>query len=124
MKPEAGPQDALPLLMEAVVGAAIGALVALVVSLVAKRRINIFQDLLLGAGGYIGGVAATPYIPWHRNTITYRVGNTIISSTTRHFQHPYRVAFVTALLLPVVFETVIYFMRKKAGSSRMPNARA
>ena len=116
MNPET--PNILPYLLEAVVGAAIGAFVAIAFSFVTKRRINFVPDLLLGAAGYLGGVAAVVRIPWHENTIVYRVGNTVVRSTTRHYQYPYRVAFVLAVLLPVLFEVIsLMIRRRKPGSS-------
>jgi len=105
----------LPYLLEAVVGAAIGTFVALAVSVLRKSPLNFVPDLLLGAIGYIGGAVATSYVPWHQNTITYRVGNTVFRSTMRHYQYPYRVAFALAVLLPLIFEAIRYFAgRRKA----------
>jgi hypothetical protein len=42
-------------------------------------------------------------IPW-QNTITYRVGNTMVTSTMNHYQHPNLLAYVAAGLLPVLNE--------------------
>jgi hypothetical protein len=113
MNPEQSP-DAFPFLLEAVVGASIGALIAIIASRFGKRPIKFFPDLLLGAVGYVGGVALTPHIPWHQNTIQYRVGAAVVRATSRHFQYPYRVGFVIAVLAPLLYEVARFFFEKKA----------
>ena len=105
-----------PFLLEAIVGAAIGAFLAVLASWWGKRATKFFQDVLLGAAGYLAGVAITPRIPWHQNTITYRMGDAVIRTTSRHFQYPYRVGFLMAVLFPLVYETIRFFVeRKKKG---------
>ena len=106
-------QNAFPILLEAVVGGAIGAFIAIVASFFGKRAMKFAPGLLLGVAGYIGGVALTPYIPWHLNTIEYRMGNAVIRSTSRHFQYPYRIGFALAVLLPLMFELIRLFFEKK-----------
>lgn len=112
MNPETGP-DTLPFLLEAVVGASIGALIAVLASLRGKRKMKFFPDILLGAAGYLAGVALTPRIPWHQNTIQYRIGDTVIRSTSRHIQYPYRIGFALAVLLPVIYELIRYFVERR-----------
>ncbi|HUA86744.1 MAG TPA: hypothetical protein VMB85_22965 [Bryobacteraceae bacterium] len=107
-------QNAFPILLEAVVGGAIGAFIAIAASLLGKRAIKFVPDLLLGVAGYLGGVALTPYLPWHLNTIEYRMGNAVIRSTSRHFQYPYRVGFAVAVLLPLIYELVRLFFERKS----------
>ena len=116
MNPDSPPQ-AMPYLLEAVIGLAIGAWIAVMVSFFTKRPLRLLYDMVLGAVGYVGGAAGTPYIPWHRNTITYRVGNTIVSSTTRHFQYPLRVAFALAVLLPALYELYRLFLKRSSTST-------
>jgi hypothetical protein len=119
MNPDSA-QNAFPILLEAVVGGAIGACIAIAASLLGKRAIKFFPNLLLGVAGYIGGVALTPHIPWHLNTIEYRMGNAVIRSTSRHFQYPYRIGFALAVLLPVIYELIRLFFERKAQKSKTP----
>ena len=112
MNPQTSP-DALPLLLEAVVGGSIGALIAIIASRLGKRPIKFFPDLLLGAAGFLGGVALTPYIPWHQNTIQYQIGGTVVRSTSRHFQYPYRIGIAIAVLLPLIYELIRLWIEKK-----------
>ncbi len=107
----------MPYLLEAVIGLAIGAWIAVMASFFTKRPLQLLQDMVLGAIGYAGGAIGTPYIPWHRNTITYRVGNTIINSTTKHFQYPLRVAFALAVLLPALYECYRLFLKRSSTST-------
>ncbi len=116
MNPEAPPQ-ALPYLLEAVIGLAIGAWISVMASFFFKKPQKLLQDMLLGVVGYVAGATASPLIPWHRNTITYRVGNTVISSTTRHFQYPLRVAFALAVLLPVAYECYRLVLKRSSTST-------
>jgi hypothetical protein len=116
MNPDSPPQ-AFPYLLEAVIGLAIGAWIAVGASYFAKRPMRLLQDMALGIIGYVGGAAGVPYIPWHRNTITYRVGNTVVSTTTRHFQYPLRVAFVLAVLLPALYEFYRLVLKRSSTST-------
>ena len=114
MNPDTGP-NLLPFLLEAVVGASIGAFIAVLASLRGKRAMKFFPDILLGAAGYLGGVLLTPRLPWHQNTIQYRIGDTVIRSTSRHFQYPYRIGFALAVLLPVIYELIRLVIEKRTG---------
>lgn len=116
MNPDSAP-GALPYLLQAVVGGAIGAFFAVLASFIGKRAMKFFPDILLGAGGYLGGVALTPYIPWHINTITYRIGDAVVRATSRHYQYPYRVAFVLAALLPLLYESIRLAMDRRKPAS-------
>jgi hypothetical protein len=122
MNPDTGP-SAFPLLLEAVVGGSVGALIAIVAAQFGKRAMKFFPDILLGIAGYIGGIYATPHIPWHQNTITYRIGNTVVRSTTRHYQYPYRIAFVVGALVPLIYELIRFVIEKRAGA-RTPAVRS
>jgi hypothetical protein len=114
MNPDTAP-SAFPYLLQAVVGGAIGAFIAVLASFFKKRPMKFFPDILLGAGGYLGGVALTPYLPWHLNTITYRIGGAVVRATSRHYQYPYRIAFALAALLPVLYELIrLIVERRKA----------
>lgn len=116
MNPDTAP-NAFPLLLEAVVGGSIGAFIAVVASLFGKRAMKFFPGILLGAAGFIAGVYATPHIPWHQNTIQYRMGETVVRSTSRHYQYPYRIGLAIAILLPLIYELIRLLMEKKTKVS-------
>lgn len=99
-------QNPVPYVLEAFIGICAGALVGLIVSLIFRKRTLVLADALLGALGFLGGAIGTNYVPWHRNTLTYRVGDAIVSTTKYRYQHPYRVALALAILLPAAFELV------------------
>ena len=104
MDPTTSSPDAMVYLLEGVVGLAIGAVIGLLVTLVTKRAGAILPDAILGIIGFVGGAVATARVPWQLNTVSKRVGDAIVSTTVRHYQHPYRVALMLAVLLPVLFE--------------------
>ena len=85
-------------------GISIGAVIGLLVILVTKRPTLILVDALLGAVGFVVGVVLTARVPFQMNTVTRKVGDAILSTTTRHYQHPYRAAVLLAVLLPVLYE--------------------
>jgi hypothetical protein len=108
------------LLIEACAGTAIGALTGLVASLALKlkiRGISTIKDGLLGALGFLVGFIGTPFVPWHQNTITYRVDNTVVTSTMNTYQHPGWVACAIAILLPLV--RAIYRYRSERAVARI-----
>ncbi len=96
--------DSTVYLLEAVVGVAIGAVIGLLTILVTKRPAPVLIDALLGAVGFIAGVVLTAKIPYQMNTVTRKVGDAIVSTTMRRYQHPYRAALLLAVLLPVLWE--------------------
>jgi len=49
---------------------------------------NVVVDGLLGSAGFSIGWFAVFLVPW-RNTITYYVDKTLVTSTMSHYQHPY-----------------------------------
>lgn len=65
--------------------------------------LNVVVDGVLGSAGFSIGWFTVLLIPW-RNTITYYVDRTVVTSTMSHYQHPYLVAFVAATTLPVVHQ--------------------
>jgi hypothetical protein len=91
-------------LLQAVVGVCVGAVIGLLVMLVTKRTTLVLLDAILGGAGFVAGSIATARIPWTPTTVTRRVGDAIVSTTVRHYQHPYRVALLASVLLPVLFE--------------------
>lgn len=102
------------LVIEACAGMAIGALTGLLASLALKRKNRgIVKDALLGALGFLVGFIGTPFVPWHQNTITYRVDSTVVTSTMNTFQHPGAAACALAILLPLV-RAIFRYRRERA----------
>jgi hypothetical protein len=108
---QAIPGSAQAYALEAVVGFAAGSFVAIAVSVFAKRQLRLLQCGLLGAIGFVGAVVGLTYLPWRVNTVSYRVGDTVMHTTKNRIQHPYEVAIVFAVLLPAIYE---FFRRKKS----------
>jgi hypothetical protein len=93
-------------LTAAIIGFAVGAVMGLLASSLLKlkvRFINVVADGILGSAGFSIGWFTVFLIPW-RNTITYYVDKTLVTSTMSHYQHPYLVAFVAATILPIVHQ--------------------
>src|SRR5579862_4566996 len=103
MDPTTSSPDAMVYFLEAVVGISIGAVIGLLVILVTKRATLLLVDAILGAVGFVGGAVGSAHIPWSMNTLTQRVGDAIVSTTVRHYQHPYRAALLLSVLLPVLW---------------------
>jgi hypothetical protein len=95
-----------PYLLEALVGICVGALTGMLLTLVWRRQAIILLDALLGATGFIGGVYAMEHIPWTPTTVSQRVGDAIVTTTRFHYQHPYRIGLVLAVVLPLIFEMI------------------
>jgi H+/Cl- antiporter ClcA len=85
-----------------VVGALIGVLASLLLGLKIQAR-DIVIDAILGALGFDIAWTIVLLIPW-RNTITYRVDHTVVTSTMSHYQHPDLLAYIAAMLFPVLHE--------------------
>lgn len=95
------------LIAYAFAGMAMGALTGLLASLMLKlkiRAIGIIKDGLLGSLGFLVGFVGAALVPWPRNTISYYVDHTLVTSTMNSYQHPDRVGFVAAILLPLLRE--------------------
>jgi len=86
------------LVIGSVVAAAEGYLLA--ITLKTGKR-SIWKDAPLGACGMIGGFLLVALIPFPTNTITYRLGETVVTETANWYQHPLYVAFALALSLPL-----------------------
>jgi hypothetical protein len=102
-------------LTAAFIGFAVGALSGISASLLLKLKIrfqNAVVDGILGSAGFSIGWFTVLSIPW-RNTITYYVDKTLVTSTMSHYQHPYLVAYVAAMLLPILGE-----LRRYRSSAR------
>lgn len=94
------------ILTAAFIGMAVGALTGLLASLMLRLKIrvrDIVLDGLLGSLGFPLALVGVLLIPW-RNTIAYHVGDTLVTSTMNHYQHADLVAYVAAMLLPILRE--------------------
>ncbi|HML15617.1 MAG TPA: hypothetical protein VK419_01275 [Bryobacteraceae bacterium] len=112
-------EAAWPIFLEAVVGLAVGALIGMLVRILRRQPMTgVLADAALGALGFVGGAVGSVLMPYKQNTVTYHVGNTIVRTTTRRYQHPYRAAFVLAIALPVVWELFRYFRSRRATVSK------
>ncbi len=98
-------------------GLGIGALTGGLVALIARNRPPaVLKDGLLGSVGFLTGFFVAALMPWHRNTITYRLdGGTIVTSTMNSYQHPERVAIIVAILLPLMSEL---YRRRKPNATK------
>ncbi len=100
---------------------AVGAVTGLVICLVFKlNKGGIFRDALIGGTGCVAGFFAVAIMPWPRNTIVYMIGQTTVTSTENSYQHPERVAFAAAVILPLLYE-LYRFVRSR---SKMAGSRA
>ena len=93
--------------LEVLVGASIGAIIGMFIDLVLKRGTRaVLIDALLGIVGFAGGATGSAYIRVAPKTTEYREGAMVIRTTVRHYQYPYRIAFVLAIFLPLLFELI------------------
>jgi len=87
----------------AVLGAVLASLEGLLFSFALNiSRRGVWKNAVLGALGMVGGFLACALVPWPYNTITYKVGDTVVTSTMSRFQHPYYIGFALALSFPLV----------------------
>jgi hypothetical protein len=94
------------LIVYAVAGLSIGAVVGCLSFLILKSKpLKIFKDACLGSLGFVLGFYGCVFMPWHRNTISYRLaGGTEVTSTADIYQHPDRIGIIFAILLPLLYE--------------------
>lgn len=112
-------RDAFLILLEAVVGMAIGSMIGILVRIFRKQPLTgVMVDGALGALGFVGGAIGSLLIPYKENTTTFRVGDAIVRTTTKRYQHPYQVAFVLAVAAPVLWELFRYFRSRRATVSK------
>ncbi len=90
----------------ALTGMAIGTLSGWLVSFATKcGRQGIIRDAFLGSFGFLAGFLGCISMPWPRNTILEHLeGGGTVATTMNRYQHPYRVATVVAVLLPLLHE--------------------
>lgn len=85
-----------------IVGTLTGLFASLFLRLKARPR-HIVVDGILGAIAFPLAFQPVLLIPW-RDTITYHVGDTIVTSTMETFQYPNLVAYTAAILPPILHE--------------------
>jgi H+/Cl- antiporter ClcA len=110
------------ILSAAFIGMIVGALTGFLASLILRLKIrfrDILTDGILGLLGFPLAFEVVLLIPW-RNTITYHVGDTLVTSTMNHYQHPDLVAYSTAILLPVLHELYRFKTTRNAGTPLSP----
>jgi hypothetical protein len=96
-----------------VIGTVVGILTGLFAALLLRLKVR-FQDVAID--GILGAIAfpltfvGVVLVPW-KNTI---VGDTLVTSTMKNYQHPDMVAYAVAILLPVLYE--LRRLKKRAQS--------
>jgi hypothetical protein len=91
------------ILSGAVIGLVVGALTGFFGCLLLRLKIrfrDVVTDGILGAIAFPLVFAGISIVPW-QNTITYHVGDTLVTSTMTSYQHPDLVAYTVAILLPL-----------------------
>lgn len=95
------------LVARAIVGSATGAVVAGLLFAIPgwTPKPKVSWDIALGAIGFVAGFVICVLVPFPTNTVYEALpsGGTV-ATTMNHYQHPYGVAFATAILLPTAFE--------------------
>ena len=94
----------VPLLENAGLGAGLGLLVGggLTLAWDMDSR-GLLLDAILGGIGFAGGVLLSATVRYE-NVNTVREGNTVIRTTTMHYQHPYFIGFLIAVVLVTLHE--------------------
>ena len=93
-------------ILYALAGMAIGAFGGWLVSFATKcGQQGIVRDAFLGSFGFLAGFFGCMSMPWPRNTVLEHLGGGgMVATTMNRYQHPYRVAIVVAVLLPLLHE--------------------
>jgi len=65
---------------------------------------GICRNAGLGALAFVTVLVVLAFLPWPRNTITYELDETRVTSTMNRFQYPYRIACPFAVVVPAVYE--------------------
>jgi hypothetical protein len=113
------------ILLSLVVGAAAGALVALIVDRIFRGgKPALLVDAILGAIGFAGGAIGFAFLPATQNITTTRAGNLIIRTTTRNYQAAYRLGFGVAVLLAVLYEVYRYQRARRADQAHAADPRS
>jgi hypothetical protein len=83
----------------------------------AWRLSGIGRDILAGGLVFPGALIALSLIRWPSHTIEYDLpGGAHVVSTVTGYQHPYRVAYAAAILLPALLELLIVYRRRQAAA--------
>lgn len=88
------------------VGFVVGALNGLLICLALRLKLRVREIAIdggLGALGFLSGFFLVLLISW-RNTQSYDVGTTVVTSTMNHYQYPVVVAYFAAMLVPMFRE--------------------
>ena len=107
------------LVLCATAGMVIGALSGWLTSLVTKcGPKGVFRNIFLGSLGSLVAFIGCIFVPWPSNTFVEPLesGGTVATTMAR-YQHPERVAFVVAVLLPFLHE-MYRFKRARANPHR------
>jgi MFS family permease len=96
------------LIFVAILGMVIGGVSGWLTSLFTKARPRrVRREAILGAGAFFAGFFIAVYLPWHTNTISYRLSNDVrVTSTANFYQHPDWVGIVCSILVPVLYELI------------------
>jgi hypothetical protein len=106
---------AFSLIVLALIGLVLGAFTGFLLCSKLKFELRgIIKDGLCGSIGSLAGFLAAVSVPY-RNTITYRVGQTFVTSTTNSYQHPERVAIAAAVLLPLLRAAYRFRRERQSG---------
>jgi hypothetical protein len=112
-------QAAWPIFLEAIVGLAIGSMIGILVRILRQQPLTgVLIDGALGAIGFVGGAIGALMFPYKENTATFKVGEAIVRTTTKRYQHPYQVAFLLAVAIPALWEIFRYFRTRRATVSK------
>ncbi len=105
-------------LLSLVVGAATGALVALIADRISQRgKPALLVDTILGAIGFAGGAIGLGFLPAIQRSTTTRAGGLIIHTTTRNYSEAYQLAFGVAALVPILYEVFRYRRARGDGQT-------
>ena len=107
------------ILLSLVVGAATGALIALIADRVSRRgKPALLVDMILGAIGFAGGAIGLGFLPAIQHSTTTRAGGVIVHTTSRNYSEAYQLAFCVASLLPALYEIYRYRRSRRDGQIR------
>lgn len=105
--------------LEAVVGLAIGAILGMLLRLATKRELGgALVDAILGAMGYAGGATGATVLPWRMSTVTEKIGDSIVTTTTRRYPYPYQIALVLAIFLPLLWEAICLARERRRARTK------
>jgi len=108
------------------IGAVSGSLTYAVMKAVSRRVLTdpdskraskrVLTYAFIGLLGCFGGLM-TATLPWHQNTVTYRLsGGVLVSSTADYFQYSERVAVIAAIMLPCLYVSIRFLRARRSAS--------